>query len=289
MLVAVLGDPEEPDAVPARPDVGDRAEVVRHGGIVPARRVGVSARLEDEEREERRRPDRQAAPDEDLDGRIARGDASGQVARLGAWLPKPLTRAHNGRIIRAWSSGTSRLRRRTRRSWRCDRSRRSWLGTGARSSSSRSGSRRLTTRIAGNGGNVEPHELEEVQRAVRRGGRRHRAVCRADPRAGRARQGPRCRPRRLSRDPRRTGGAALLAPGRGRDRVLARPGRGLLGPQASLASRSEPPRPHPGGDEKFHPPPASSVSPNVRRRCADSAPTSAREPQSLRIARLPVE
>ena len=121
VLVAVLGDAEEPDAVPARPDVRDGAQVVRHRGVVPARRVGVSARFEDEEGEERRNPDRQAAPDEDLDSRIARADSSGQVARLGAWLPKPLTRAHNGRIIRAWRSGTSRLRRRTRRSERCVR------------------------------------------------------------------------------------------------------------------------------------------------------------------------
>src|SRR5262245_33141365 len=37
-----------------------------------------------------------------------------QVARLDAWLPKPLTRAHDGRIIRAWRRGTSRSRRRTR-------------------------------------------------------------------------------------------------------------------------------------------------------------------------------
>ena len=56
VLVAVLGDPEEPDAVPARPDVGHGTEVVRDGGIVPAGCVGVSARLEGEQREERRQP-----------------------------------------------------------------------------------------------------------------------------------------------------------------------------------------------------------------------------------------
>ena len=166
VLVAVLGDPEEPDAVPARPDVGDRTEIVRDGGIVPASGVGVSARLEDEQREERRRPDRQAAPDEDLDSRIARGDASGQVARLGAWLPKPLTRAHNGRIIRAWSSGTSQQRRRTRRSWRCVRSRRSWSAHRRALVELQERQSALTTRIAGNGGNVEPHELEEVQEHI---------------------------------------------------------------------------------------------------------------------------
>ena len=64
--VAVLGDAQEPDAVPARPDVGDRAEVVRQLRIVPDGRPRVPVRHEDEEREQRRGPDRQARPEEDL-------------------------------------------------------------------------------------------------------------------------------------------------------------------------------------------------------------------------------
>ena len=78
-VVAVLRDPEEEVAVPARPDVREVAELVQ-ARRVPATRVGVSVRLEEEEREDRRDPDRRAAPEVD-------------VQRL------PLTSAHGRMII----------------------------------------------------------------------------------------------------------------------------------------------------------------------------------------------
>ena len=70
--VAVLGDAQEPDAVPAGPDVRDRAEVVRQLRVVPDRRPRMAVRHEHEEREQRRRPDRQARPEEDLGRGISR-------------------------------------------------------------------------------------------------------------------------------------------------------------------------------------------------------------------------
>ena len=172
-------------------------------GIVPAGCVGVSVRLEGEEREERRRPDRQAAPDEDLDGRIARCDASGQVARLGAWLPKPLTRAHNGRIIRAWSSGTSRLRRRTRRSAEVRPLTEELVGAPARARRAPGAAVGADDADCGQRRKRRAARARGGAGAARRGGRRHRPVCRADPRGGRTGEGPGRRPRRLPRDPRR--------------------------------------------------------------------------------------
>src|SRR6266536_942319 len=63
-VVAVLRNPQEPDAVPAGPHIRDRAEIVRERRIVPAGRARVAVRDEDEEREERGRPDRGSGPEE---------------------------------------------------------------------------------------------------------------------------------------------------------------------------------------------------------------------------------
>ena len=56
VLVAVLGDAQEEDAVPAGPDVREGAEVTRDGGIVPTAGERMPVRLEDEEREESGQP-----------------------------------------------------------------------------------------------------------------------------------------------------------------------------------------------------------------------------------------
>ena len=103
----------------------------------------------------------------------------------------------------------------------------------------------LTARIAGNGGNVEPHELEDVQeRLDEEVAGIARCVARIHEVGGLVKDlddglvdFPATHEGR--------GDPALLAPGRGRDRLLARPGRGLLGPQAPLA-RSSNPRSPPG-------------------------------------------
>src|SRR4029079_14648287 len=89
VLVSMLGDPQEEDAVPAGPDIGERAQVAGDGGVVPVVCQRVPVRLEDEEGEERGCPDRGAAPDEVLDGRAARRGPGGQLACLDAWLPQP--------------------------------------------------------------------------------------------------------------------------------------------------------------------------------------------------------
>src|SRR6185437_436569 len=49
VLVPVLGDPQEEDAVPAGPDIGERAQVAGDGGVVPVVCQRVPIRLEDEE------------------------------------------------------------------------------------------------------------------------------------------------------------------------------------------------------------------------------------------------
>ena len=79
VVVAVLCDAKEEVAVPASPDVGEVAEVVQTRRV-PAVGVRMPIGLEEEEGENRRDPDRRAAPEVD-------------VQRL------PLTRAHGRMII----------------------------------------------------------------------------------------------------------------------------------------------------------------------------------------------
>jgi hypothetical protein len=129
LAVAVFGDPQEPDAVPTCPDVGHPAEVSRDGRVVPAGRLGVAVRLEDEPGEEGRGPDRRTAPEEDLD-RGAERLADVEVAARCPRPEEPLTRAHDGRIIPAWPIATSPPRRRTRPSARCARWPRRWSSGG---------------------------------------------------------------------------------------------------------------------------------------------------------------
>ena len=79
IVVAVLCDAKEEVAVPAGPDVGEVAQVVQ-ARRVPAIGVRMPIGLEEEEGEDRRDPDRRAAPEVD-------------VQRM------PLTRAHGRMII----------------------------------------------------------------------------------------------------------------------------------------------------------------------------------------------
>ena len=67
--VAVLGDPEEPDAVPPRPDIDEEPEVPRQLRTVPTVGKGVAVRLEDEEREHDRGPDCRPTPEEKVEDR----------------------------------------------------------------------------------------------------------------------------------------------------------------------------------------------------------------------------
>ena len=94
--VAVLCDSQEPDAVPARPDVGDCAEVVRQGRVVPARRPRVAVRNEDEQREQRRGPDCGTRPEKDL-GSWVRGARQPQLAASRPRLAYALTGGHGAR------------------------------------------------------------------------------------------------------------------------------------------------------------------------------------------------
>ena len=75
--VAVMGDPEEPAAVPAPPDVDSPADVMLDHvlGAAGVERLGVLG-LEDEVGEERRRPDQRPSPEERLE-RVAREAAQG--------------------------------------------------------------------------------------------------------------------------------------------------------------------------------------------------------------------
>ena len=63
-VVAALGDAQVPVAVPARPDVDRRAELVQAGGV-PAPSRGVQIVLEQEHRPGGERPEREPAPQED--------------------------------------------------------------------------------------------------------------------------------------------------------------------------------------------------------------------------------
>ena len=65
LVVAVLRDAKEEVAVPACPEVGEVPEVVQ-ARRVPTSGVRVPVRLEEKEREDRREPDRRAAPEVDV-------------------------------------------------------------------------------------------------------------------------------------------------------------------------------------------------------------------------------
>src|ERR1700751_5814563 len=87
VVVPVLGDAHEEDAVPASPDVGCVAEVVDERRI-PARGVRMPIRLEPQEREDRRNPDRSAAPEEDAECGRSRWTRS-QLTPSDDVCPKP--------------------------------------------------------------------------------------------------------------------------------------------------------------------------------------------------------
>src|ERR687898_312644 len=63
----MLGDAEEPDAVPASPNVGEEAQVARQLRPVPALDLWMHVRLEGEIREDDGCPDRRATPEEDVE------------------------------------------------------------------------------------------------------------------------------------------------------------------------------------------------------------------------------
>ena len=65
--VAILGDPEEPDAVPASPDVDQESGVAGELRSVPPGNVGMAVRVEGQVRENDGRPDRRPAPQEDVE------------------------------------------------------------------------------------------------------------------------------------------------------------------------------------------------------------------------------
>src|SRR5581483_12062778 len=130
--VAVLRDPQEPDAVPTRPDVRHPPEVACERGIVPPVRPRMAVRLEDEPGEQRRGPDRGSAPGEHAEHRAPRrpdaplcepwAPGAPRATRLvglpaQARLSNPLTGAHEAPIILRCRRVTSRLPRPTRR-WR---------------------------------------------------------------------------------------------------------------------------------------------------------------------------
>ena len=94
--VAVLRDPQEPDAVPPCPHVGDGAEVVGQRRVVPACRTRVPVRHEDEEREQGCGPDRGACPEKDLRRRVPRAREP-QLAASRPRLAYALTGGHGAR------------------------------------------------------------------------------------------------------------------------------------------------------------------------------------------------
>ena len=65
--VAVLGDPEEPHAVPPGPDVHQKAEVVRELRAIPPIGERMPVRLEEQEGEDDSGPDSRARPKEDIE------------------------------------------------------------------------------------------------------------------------------------------------------------------------------------------------------------------------------
>src|ERR1051326_4722018 len=125
-VVSVLRDAEEEHAVPARPHVGAVAELMEKGRVPPPG-VRLTVRLEPQEREDRREPDRRAAPEEDLD-RLGARASHAQVRPCRAVLPKPLTDAHGASIISV-TCARSRLQKRMPRSTRSARSRSGWSHT----------------------------------------------------------------------------------------------------------------------------------------------------------------
>ena len=137
----MLGDAQEPDAVPAGPDVGDRAEVVRQPRVVPDRRPRVAVRHEHEEREQRRGPDRQARPERRSRARDSPRAAAAFRGGPSASASERVDRRTRRAMISAWPSATSRPRRRTSCSRRSGRSPRRWSSTAGRCASRPSAAR----------------------------------------------------------------------------------------------------------------------------------------------------
>ena len=79
--VAVLRDPQEPVAVPPRPDVDGRPELVEPGAV-PLAATGVERSVEPDDHDEREQPDRCAAPEEQPE----RGRRAARVVRHSATL-----------------------------------------------------------------------------------------------------------------------------------------------------------------------------------------------------------
>ncbi len=181
----MLGDAQEPDAVPARPDVRHPAQVAGQRGIVPAIGPRMAVRLEHQPGEERGRPDRRPAPDEDAeDGPLRRRDpqlheastypGTPQASRFRGRAPpalpgalpaprllNPLTGAHEAPIILPWPSAPSLLTRRTRRLPTCVLWQSRWSGRSVRSTRHRS---RATTLPAASPGTAAASRLPSSPR-----------------------------------------------------------------------------------------------------------------------------
>ena len=168
----MLGDPEEPDAVPARPDVGHPAEVAGQRRVVPVRRVRVAVRLEDEPGEEGARPDRRAAPEEDADRRAPhRAHAELREPRADAGLSDALTLArsthgasdHTFGLDRTFTPDEANALLPTVRPLveRLVDAKRAFDAAQERSDE-------VGRRIAGNGGAIPPAELGELHAEVAR-------------------------------------------------------------------------------------------------------------------------
>jgi hypothetical protein len=80
-VVAGLGDPQVPLAVPTRPDVDGRPELVEPR-TVPAAAGRIELVLEDEDRPGGERPEREPAPQEDPQGRQRRCDGAAHGATI---------------------------------------------------------------------------------------------------------------------------------------------------------------------------------------------------------------
>ena len=180
-------------------------------GIVPDVRARVAVRLEDEQREERRGPDRGACPEEDL-GRGVSGARQPQLAAC-----RPLRRAHaltGGHDARSYSDGGAPLHagggERAARAGAAAR-RVARRRTGAPSTRRGRPARAARPADRGKRRRLRPAGAERARRAARSGRPRRSRVRRGDPGARRAGQGPRPRARRLPGPARRRGGPALLA------------------------------------------------------------------------------
>ena len=107
MVVPVLGDLEEEDAVPPCPDIRQVPEVVRVVEAVPVLDPRIVVALEDEQREHRGRPNGGSAPGEECRRRVGRKRRP-QLASSLSGLRNPLTGGHGPRMILAWLRGSSR-------------------------------------------------------------------------------------------------------------------------------------------------------------------------------------